>query len=122
MRQFVITLFSLIAAVGGFLITFVGGFWVYAFAPIAHPSVAIGYYGYYNRVQRVIKSIPDVAIVDTWQHTDLTIESFSFTLQRPNGKTVRVMFRESTPAMDFSDDRQIRDYVLMHLDHSSNQL
>jgi hypothetical protein len=116
MRQFVITLFSLIAAVGGFLIVFVGGFWIYAFAPIANPSVEIGYYGYYNRVQRVIKSIPDVAIVDTWQHTDLTIESFSFTLQRPNRKPVKVMFRESTPAMDFSSDQQIREYVLTELD------
>jgi hypothetical protein len=64
----------------------------------------------------VIKSIPDVAIVDTWQHTDLTIESFGFTLRQANGKPVEVRFRESTPAMDFSDDRQIRDYVLMHLE------
>jgi hypothetical protein len=114
MRPFVITLVS--------LITIIGGCWVYAFAPIANPSVEIGYYGYYNRVQRVIKSIPDVAIVDTWQHTDLTIESFGFTLQRANGKPVEVRFRESTPAMDFSDDRQIRDYVLTQLDHLSNQL
>jgi hypothetical protein len=108
MRPFVITLVSLIAIVGGA--------WVYAFAPIENPAVEIGYYGYYNRVQRVIKTIPDVAIVDTWQHTDLTIESFGFTLRRTNGKPVEVRFRESTPAMDFSDDRQIRDYVLMQLD------
>jgi hypothetical protein len=112
MRPFLILLFSLFA-IGG-------GLWVYIFAPVENPSVEIGYYGYYNRVQQVIKSIPDVAIVDTWQHTDLTIESFGFTLRRANGKPVEVRFRESTPAMEFSSDRQIRDYVLMHLDPQPN--
>jgi hypothetical protein len=113
------SLFSLPLSIFLGLIALGGGFWVYAFAPIANPAVEIGYYGYYNRVQRIIKTIPDVAIVDTWQHTDISLESFSFTLRRSNGKPVRVMFQENTPAMAFSDDRKIRDYILMHLNHEA---
>jgi hypothetical protein len=108
MRSFPILFFS--------YIVFGSCYWFYTSAPITLPAIEIGYYGYYHRVQRVIKSIPNVAIVKTWQHTDLSLESFSFTLQRPNAKTVEVMFRESTPAMDFFDDRQIRGYVLANFD------
>jgi hypothetical protein len=85
MRQLPILLFSLIALAGGY--------WFYAFAPLSNPAIEIGYYGYYRRVQRVIKTIPDVTIVKTWQHRDISLESFSFTLQRPNEKTVEVMFQ-----------------------------
>jgi hypothetical protein len=107
MRSFLILFFSYIA--------FGSGYCFYACAPITNPAVEIGYYGYYHRVQRVIKSIPNVTIVETWQHADISLENFGFTLQRPNAKTVGVMFRQSSYEMDFSDDKQIRNYVLAHL-------
>jgi hypothetical protein len=57
MRPLPILLFS--------LTVLAGGYWFYAFAPLSNPAVEIGYYGYYHRIQRVIKTIPDVVIIKT---------------------------------------------------------
>ena len=57
-----------------------------------------GYYGQFNRVQHLIKAMPNVEIEKSWLHEDVTLEDFGFTL-RVKGTEVQVVFWEGSPQM-----------------------
>jgi len=71
----------------------------------------IGYYGKFNRVLAVMEQIPDVRIVDTWQHHDVTLEDFGFTLVSASGQSTKVNFLEGSPQMKLTKGAEIEGYV-----------
>jgi len=56
-----------------------------------------GYYGQFNRVKHVIESMPNLAIVDHWQHQDITLEDFGFTLLVDGVREAQIRFVDGTP-------------------------
>lgn len=52
----------------------------------------VGYFGEFNRVEDRLEAIEQVAIVDSWQHQDVTLEDFGFTLALPSGRRVELVF------------------------------
>ncbi|WP_299490669.1 hypothetical protein [Acaryochloris sp. IP29b_bin.137] len=88
------------------------GIWLYVFAPITAPWVEFGYYGKFNQVRRIIQETPNLTIIDQWQHRDITLEDFGFTVRRPDGSTVQINFYERSEQMKLSSDDDIRDYIV----------
>lgn len=76
----------------------------------------IGYYGKFNRVRAVIEQMPDVRIVDSWQHHDVTLEDFSFTVMSVTGHRAKVNFLQDSPEMKMSDKDGIQACVRASLD------
>jgi hypothetical protein len=77
----------------------------------------IGYYGKFNRVHAVIEQMPDVRILDTWQHHDVTLEDFSFTVTSASGHITKVNFLEGSQPMKLSKRQDIEAYVRAALSH-----
>ncbi len=71
----------------------------------------IGYYGKFNRVRNVTEHMPDVQIIDTWQHRDVTLEDFGFTIRSDSGRTAEVNFMENSPQMKMNAPKDIEAYV-----------
>lgn len=69
------------------------GVWC-AFAFRWFPHSEFGYFGRFNRVKNVLQSMPGVEIVDTWQHQDVTLEDFSFTILLHGTHQQKLMFWE----------------------------
>ena len=86
-------------------------FWAYAFAPFTSPWIEFGYYGQFNQVQRIIRSIPELKIANHWQHHDITMEDFGFTVAHRDGATFQIDFWENSPQMKFSRDADIRHFI-----------
>ncbi len=109
MRQRTINLLSLGLAIplalGGIYAT--GLF----FGMVGGENWTIGYYGKFNRVRHVIEQMPDVRVVDTWQHHDVTLEDFSFTVVSAPGQTNKIFFGEGSPQMQFSKPQDIEAFV-----------
>ena len=59
-----------------------------------YPNVGLpfGYYGKFNRMQRLLDACPGFEIRDSWQHRDLTLEDFGFTLEEPGGRRLELEF------------------------------
>jgi hypothetical protein len=85
--------------------------WTYAFAPFTSPWIEFGYYGQFNQVQRIICSIPELTITDDWQHHDITMEDFGFTVAHRDGPAFRIDFWENSPQMKRSRDADIRHFI-----------
>lgn len=85
--------------------------WAYTSVPIAAPSAEFGYYGKFNQVQRIIHQIPGLRIVDHWQHHDVIMEDFSFTVANQYGVTIKIDFCENRPEMRLTKDADIRCYI-----------
>src|SRR5690606_12007913 len=63
------------------------------------PTWTIGYYGKFNRVWKVIEKMPDIRIADSWQHHDITLEDFGFTVVADSGAVSQVDFLEGSSQM-----------------------
>lgn len=85
--------------------------WAYAFGPFTSPWIEFGYYGQFNQIQRIIRGIPELKITDDWQHHDITMEDFGFTLSHRDGPSFRIDFWENSPQMKFSRDADIRNFI-----------
>ena len=81
------------------------------FGMVGREGWTIGYYGKFNRVRNVIEHMPDVRIIDTWQHRDVTLEDFGFTIRSDSGQTIKVNFLENSPQMKMNDPKDIEAYV-----------
>jgi hypothetical protein len=73
-----------------------------------------GYYGQFNRVRNTIREMPDVVILNQWQHKDVTLEDFGFKLLA-DGLEVDAGFGENTPIMAERDKAKTRAYILQHV-------
>ncbi|RYD84981.1 MAG: hypothetical protein EOP84_03925 [Verrucomicrobiaceae bacterium] len=71
----------------------------------------IGYYGKFNRVRKIIEKMPDVRITDSWQHHDITLEDFGFTIIAPSGALAKADFFENSPQMSFTRAEDIEAFV-----------
>jgi hypothetical protein len=96
--------------------------WLYAvgvfFGMAGGATWKVGYYGTFNRVYSAIKQMPDVRIIDTWQHHDVTLEDFGFTVASPAGRPAKVNFLENSPEMKMRKREDIQAYVRASLaDH-----
>ena len=85
--------------------------WAYALGPFTSPWIEFGYYGQFNQVQRIIRGIPELKITDDWQHHDITMEDFGFTVVHHDGPSFRIDFWENSPQMKLSRDADIRHYI-----------
>jgi hypothetical protein len=74
-------------------------------------SWMVGYYGKFNRVRTVIERMPDVRILDSWQHHDVTLEDFGFTITSASGQPAKVDFWEGSQPMALSKRDDIEAYV-----------
>lgn len=95
----------------GFTILSIFGIWLYAFAPITAPWAEFGYYGKFHQVQRIIREMPELSIIDQWQHRDVSLEDFGFTVQRKDGSTTQIDFYDHSDQMRLSSDEDIRNYI-----------
>ena len=82
-------------------------------------GLEIGYYGQYNRVKHVIESMPNVRIVDHWQHHDMSLEDFGFTLVVDGTRKVRVDLHEGSSEMKERNKDRLREFIQRQID--SNQ-
>ena len=89
----------------------VGALWAYSSVPITAPWAEFGYYGHFNQVQRIIRSMPDLSIVHQWQHHDVVIEDFTFTVAHRDGTSLEIYFWEGTPQMKLTRDSDIRLHI-----------
>lgn len=99
----------------GFTTLSIFGIWLYAFAPITAPWAEFGYYGKFHQVQRIIREMPELTIIDQWQHRDVSLEDFGFTVQRKDGSTAQIDFLENSDQMRLSSDEEIRNYIVSHI-------
>ena len=86
--------------------------WAYSSVPITAPWAEFGYYGQFNQVQKIIRSIPGLKIVDHRQHHDVIMEDFSFTVSNMEGTPFEINFWENTPQMKLTKDADIRHYIV----------
>ena len=75
-----------------------------------------GYYAQYNRVKHVIESMPNVRIVDHWQHRDLTLEDFGFTLMVDGTREVTISVHDGSPQMAETRKDMVRKVIQMQID------
>ena len=71
-------------------------------------GVESGYYGQFNRVRHVLEDMPNVTIVDHWQHQDISLEDFGFALMVEGTQNVNVTFSENSPQMRMRSKQKIR--------------
>ena len=81
------------------------------FGMVGGENWTIGYYGKFNRVRHAIEQMPGLRVVDTWQHHDVTLEDFSFTVVALSGQTNKIVFGEGTPQMSLSKPKDIEAFV-----------
>lgn len=79
-----------------------------------------GYYGQFNRVKHVLESIPGVVIVDHWQHHDVTLEDFGFTLQVGGSDAVQVQFWENSTQMKERNRTRLMEFILREIDSAKS--
>ncbi len=89
--------------------------WCYALGPFTSPWIEFGYYGEFNQVQRLIREMPDVRIVDHWQHHDISMEDFGFTVRLGDGSARQVNFYENSAQMKLRRDDDIRSFLRKQL-------
>ncbi len=70
-----------------------------------------GYYGQFNRVKHVIEDMSGVTIVDHWQHKDVSLEDFGFTLRLSDGSEVNVEFLDATPEKNERNQKRLRQII-----------
>jgi hypothetical protein len=106
---------------GSMLVAFVliGLFALYVVGPFVGSEASdseFGYYGQFNRVKHVIKSMPNVRIVDCWQHRDLTLEDFGFTLLVDGIREVKVKFLDGSPEKKMRRKGRLREFIQEQID------
>jgi hypothetical protein len=69
-----------------------------------------GYWGKYNQVRRVITN-HGLQITDSWEHQDITLEDFGFTVCDDHGRQWKIDFFETSPQMKLTTDEEILGYV-----------
>ena len=84
-------------------------------------NVEFGYYGQFNRVRHVLETMPNVEIVDNWQHHDITLEDFAFSLLVDGTQTTQVTFSENSPQMKMRDKSRIREFIEKQIKKDSNK-
>ena len=80
-----------------------------------------GYYGQFNRVKHVLEEMPNVEITDDWQHNDLTIEDFGFSLVVDEYQNAHITFYEGSPEMKMRDKTHIREFIEQEIKKNSNK-
>jgi hypothetical protein len=63
-----------------------------AFGTFPNVGLPFGYYGKFNRIQRALNACSGVKVIDSWQHRDLILEDFGFTIQEPSGRPLELEF------------------------------
>ena len=81
----------------------------------------IGYFGQFNRVKHVIEEMPDVTIVDHWQHQDITLEDFGFTLELSGGEQVKINFWDKTAPMKERNKERLRQHIELEIREGRTQ-
>ena len=80
-----------------------------------------GYYGQFNRVKHVLEEMPNVEITDDWQHRDLTLEDFGFSLVVDEYQNAHINFYEGSPEMKMRDKTRIREFIEQEIKGNSNK-
>jgi hypothetical protein len=88
----------------------------YVFGPFEAPWVEFGYYGQFNQVQRIIRERPELKIEDRWQHRDLIMEDFSFSVAHRDGSKIRIAFWENSPQRKLARDDDIRESIKVEVE------
>jgi len=89
--------------------------WCYALGPFEADWIEFGYYGQFNQVQRIIRGMPELKILDHWQHHDISMEDFGFEVEMRSGEKRWINFYEKSPQMKLSDDEPIRKFIQSQL-------
>lgn len=77
----------------------------------------VGYYAQFNRVKNVIEHMKGITIIDHWQHKDVTLEDFGFTLLVDDfTNKIEVTFEENSPQMKLRKKQKIREFVQKEID------
>lgn len=58
-------------------------------------GLPFGYYGKFNRVLSHVEANPDLEVVQTTLHRDLSLEDFYITVRTQDGHEVRLQFEEA---------------------------
>ena len=107
------TVFKIIVAVPAvvavLVILFIGWFAFYFLLP--DMGLEFGYYGQFNRVKHVIEDMPGTVIIDHWQHQDVTLEDFGFSVRLSDGRVVKIDFQENSPQMKERSKSRLRDFI-----------
>ena len=99
------------------LLAFIGNFaWFYFDINAPNRGWEFGCYGQFNRIKNVIDEMPGVQIVDFWQHEDLELEDFGFTLRLENGDEVQVRYHDDTPEKNERNRHRIRIQIQNAID------
>ena len=70
---------------------------VYIFLTWEHRDGRYYHYGYYDefrKVESALETLPEVVVVDSWYHEDLTLEEFGFALDVAGRGRVKMEFWE----------------------------
>jgi len=86
-----------------------------------NPNFEFGYYGRFNRVKNILDDMPNVQITNDWQHHDVTLEDFGFSLVVNGTNEVHVNFWENSPQMKLRNKTHIRDFIEEIIKGKSNQ-
>lgn len=70
-----------------------------------------GYYGQFNRFKGVIETIPNVEIVETWQHHDVSLEDFRFFLLIDGERKFQLNIYENNPIKKERSKAKIKAYI-----------
>ena len=92
--------------------------WTYGVFPDV--GAESGYYGQFNRVKHVIEDMPDVQIVDSWKHRDVTLEDFGFTLFVGGCRRVDIRFYDNTPEKNEKNKSRLRETIRKQLDSNKS--
>ncbi len=90
--------------------------WVWIDLNLPDQGWEFGYYGQFNRVKHVIEDMPGVTIIDHWQHKDISLEDFGFTLMVDGNRQVGVTFSENSPQMQERNRNRLREFIQKEID------
>lgn len=97
-----------------FLVFIYGFFVIYNWDADKNRGFYFGYYGQFNQTQDAIKGMPGVTIIDSWQHRDISLEDFGFTI-RTKTKKATINFYENSPQIKIRNKEEIQQFVLKEL-------
>jgi hypothetical protein len=116
------TIFKVVLALPALVAVVVIGMvgWIILDLSLPNYGWEFGNYGQFNRVQHVIEDMPNVSIVDHWQHQDVSLEDFGFTLMVDGNRKVGVTFSENSHQMRLRNKKKIKEFIQKEMDSNKN--
>jgi hypothetical protein len=93
--------------------------WLWLNLNIPDQGWEFGYYGQFNRVKHVIEDMPDATITNHWQHKDISLEDFGFTLVLDGGSQVDLTFSENSPQISMRNKQKIKKFIKKEIESNN---